>query len=140
MKYFLILLSLNLGVALAEAQKKTASKTEKLKQKASETLEATGEVAQEKKDEFVTKARHELANLDMEITGLRAKASQMNDEAHEDLTLRLSQLEEKRKKVAEDLDGLSKSSGRAWGRMKSGFENAWQELKTAVNKASHEFR
>lgn len=127
-------------VVFSVVQFSQASKEgEKVKTKASETVDASKEYASTKKKEFETKLKTELADLNQNIDELKVKAQSSGKEAKAGFQEQIDGLEKKRKDVAAKLDKLTKSSGKAWDRMKEGVEAAWTDLKSAYSKASDSF-
>jgi hypothetical protein len=132
MKYLILVFAL--GVCFAQ------TKGEKVKQKVSETVDATKDFSQEKKDQFISKVRGEMAEVDQQIHSLGERAQTATGDAKAKITEQVNQLEVKRKDLKLRLEELSHSSGKAWNQMKLGFENAWNELKVSIKKATHELR
>ena len=51
----------------------------------------------------------------------------------------MNTIDEKRKKLREDLDRMDADSGDAWQKMKTGIDAAWDDLKKATDEAAKEF-
>lgn len=120
-----------------------AASSDKVKQKASETVDATSEyasaTAKETKEEFQIRMNKNLAVLDQKIENLKGEVSSATAETRKDLSAQLAKLEKQRASVSQQLSDASKTSGRAWDKMKSGLERAWGELKTGYRNAKAEY-
>lgn len=129
------------GLAVfAAVQMSMASKEgEKVKTKASETVEATQDYAAAKKKEYETKLRAELDELSEKIRKLRSKAEAHGKEAKTGAREQLAELENKRTEASAKLEKLTTSTGKAWDTLKGGVEDAWKDLKSSYKKAAAQF-
>jgi flagellar motility protein MotE (MotC chaperone) len=128
-------LLVGLGALLSKAD---ASSGEKVKQKATETVEAASELAKETKQDFQKRMEKNLAEIEANISDLRAQASKTTAESRKKIDKELKELEAKRAEFRSQLDKVEESSGRAWTKFRGGVEKAWSDLKTAYSDAKDE--
>ena len=112
-----------------------AADTSKVKEKASETTEAVGELAKETRDDFKKSVESDLAKLKTEIDILKNKASKASGAAQDSLDRQIADLDVKREKLKKRLNETSKATGAAWTEMKTGISKALDELKVGFGKA-----
>lgn len=136
----LVLLVLFSILAINALQAEDSSKATKVKQKASETVDATKEYASEKKEQFQSRMKKDLENFDAEIERLKEKSKSAVGSAKQEIEDQLRKVEAQRVTVAEKMGELSRSSGDAWKDVKKGVESAYSEMKNAFKKASSHFK
>ena len=112
-----------------------AASTEKIKEKASETADATADYAHQTKEEFRKSMEKQLALLKEQISKLQTKASQATGSAKGQLDKQLQDLEVKRGNVNHELDSASKKTGKAWEEMRTALVKAMDDIETGFKKA-----
>jgi hypothetical protein len=112
--------------ALSFAQGKTTAAD--VKQKAGETVDTTKRYANEKKEDFEARIDAQLSTLSADVTSLKDRAKNSADATVKDL-------EARQKKADDKAAELKKAGGNAWSSLKSGVENAVDDLQKGVEKA-----
>ena len=125
MKLLVILLSALL------TQNVFATSATDVKEKAGETADAAANYTKEQKDAFVKEMEENLATLKTKIKDMKAKAGKSKDES-------VVKLEKEQKDLEHDIAAMKKTSGKAWGKLKTGVSKAWSEIKTSLGEAKDE--
>jgi F0F1-type ATP synthase membrane subunit b/b' len=89
--------------------------------------------------EFKKDMEDELAKIRKQIGELETQVGEASGKAKTELNKQLDSLEKRRMILSRRLDAASKTSGRAWDKMKIGLEKAMVELKMAYGAAKKEF-
>lgn len=86
----------------------------------------------------------QISKLDAELDDLRAtaadKMADLSDEARAQLAETMILLERKREEVGKKLAAAGDASSAAWDEVETGFENAWEELQSAIQQAESDVR
>ena len=112
--------------AVSFAQAKTTAAD--VKKQAGETVDTTKRYANEKKEEFE-------ARIDAKLTALDADVTAVKDQAKSDADATVKDLEARQKKADAKAAELKKAGSKAWASLKSGVENAVDDLEKGVEKA-----
>ena len=88
---------------------------------------------------YAKKIEARLEELDAEIDLMKAKAKGASAEAQLEYTRYLSEMREKRKEAGRKLEQLRAAGDNALADIQAGMENAWKELKGAVDQAKSRF-
>ncbi|NLX05905.1 MAG: hypothetical protein GXY33_12265 [Phycisphaerae bacterium] len=94
----------------------------------------------ESKDAYQEKMEAELKTLDGRIRELEGKAQEAEADRKIEYRHKVEDLKTKRGEARARLDQLKRSGGDAWKDMRSGFEHAYNDLRTAVTNAVSRFR
>lgn len=109
----------------------------------SETVEAIRDFSAERRVDAVANARRAADDLDRQMERLQAQTdaqwSRMNDAARARSQATMADLRKRRNALAEWYGGLRHSSASAWGEMRTGFADSFQQLAEAMRKARAEF-
>jgi len=89
---------------------------------------------------YAKKVEARLEELDAQIDVMKAKAKGAEAEAQLEYTRHLSELREKRKEAGRKLNELRAAGDDAMDDLQAGMENAWKELKSAVDQAKTRFK
>ena len=89
----------------------------------------------DKRNEYMERTKENLDVMNAKIAELEAIASKKTGEARRDLSERLDEIRQSREKAEKRLAEL-----RAWDDVKHGFEDAWQSLSRAVDRATDRFQ
>ena len=116
----------------------TVSK-EKVKQEVKEAYSATKSYTQEQMHAFQEATGTQLAEYEKEIDQLQAKAEKLEGDAKAEVDQQLAELRQKREAISEKIKALGTSGKNAWEEMKSGIDEAMQDLSRAFKKAAAEF-
>jgi hypothetical protein len=119
-----------LGCSAYAGDKKTTAGD--VKKEASETLDATKRLANEKKEDFEARMKARLDELKTETGKLREKAKQGGETAKKEVGDKLEELEKKEKAADERLGELRKSTKDAWKSLKGGVESAVDDLERGL--------
>lgn len=90
--------------------------------------------------ELRQQVKTKLAEMDVEIDRMKAKAAEMSGEAKVRMDEKLKDLSAERAKVEAKLEELGSASGKAWTEVKSGLDQSWTNMKSSFQKATDEFR
>jgi hypothetical protein len=116
---------------------------QEIQQKAAETTNAIKSYTVEKRDEAAKKVEAKLNSLDVRIEALEARIDmnwdKMDKVARERARSTLTALHKQRIRVAEWYGSLKNSSIEAWERMKNGFSDAYNSLRSSWEKAEKEY-
>jgi hypothetical protein len=91
------------------------------------------------KEDFETRLKAGLADMETEIERLHDKGRALKDEAKTRWNEKMADLEAKQKVAREKLDELGKSTGEAWGHLEKGAQSAWDDVRKAFQEAAKEF-
>ncbi len=91
------------------------------------------------KDEYAEKLKAQLSEWNIEIEKLQARAKEAYVDASVSIENHIEILREKRDNAQEKLEEIYKTGGTSWEHLKKGAENAWKELRDALEKAKSEF-
>jgi len=91
-------------------------------------------------DAYAKKIESRLEELDAEIDLMKAKAKGAEADAQLEITRHLSDLREKRKEAGSKLTELREARDDALADLQAGMENAWKDLKSAVDQARERFK
>lgn len=141
-------LTLALLAALVACSDRSAEERElsarDVKDKLVDATEAAGAYAAQTRDEYVRKAKEELAALDARIQAVASRAAAAKEQAKGELALQsdeaLAKLRTQREALSQRLAALETSSGEAWRDMRAGLDNALTELKKSAESAAERFR
>ncbi|CAN5530788.1 hypothetical protein BH10BDE1_BH10BDE1_17590 [soil metagenome] len=136
MIFALVFVSSLVTAALSPALGKTSA--DKVKKETVEAVDAAGAYAGERKEEFTTRMKTNIDEMDREIQALKTESAQKSVEAREATKTKIRELQVKRDELGKKYDALEKSTGKAWTRMKSGMEKAWGDVRSAYNDAKTE--
>jgi TolA-binding protein len=137
MRLFLIAASV---ASLLTSFSASAASTEEVREKASETADATGKWAKETKTEFQQDIQKHLSDLQFQIEDLKKQAAQETGHAQDQINQHLKKLESKRLKLAEQMKKAEQTSGRAWDQFKSGVSQAMTDLQNGFAQAKKEIQ
>lgn len=102
-------------------------------------VETAAKSATQAKDDFKTRLKSGLADMDTGIAKLREKGLALKDEAKTRWNEKMADLKAKQEAARKKLDELGTSTGEAWERLEQGAQSAWDELQQAFQEASKEF-
>ena len=89
---------------------------------------------------YAKKVEARLEELDAEIGLMKAKAKGAEADAQLEYTRHLSELRKKREEAGRKLNELREAGDDAMDDLQAGMENAWKELKNAVDQAKTRFQ
>jgi hypothetical protein len=94
----------------------------------------------EEKKEYQRTAEIKLGELDAKIDGLTAKAKGLEAKAREKFYKRIGKLQSQKVSVEQKLKELKNESGEAWDDIKTGVENAIEDLDEGFRTAAARFK
>ena len=119
------------------------SSMQAVKKEVSEAADAIERYSADQRDQALDKARTVMVSLDGKIDRLRSsikhKWDHMDQSARRKADETLHELQKQRQHVADSYTALKDSSTGAWGQMKKGFADSYDDLEHAWQKASNEF-
>ncbi|MCE9567946.1 MAG: hypothetical protein K8U57_38590 [Planctomycetes bacterium] len=107
------------------------STTSDAKEKIRDAVDATGEAAKAKKDEFVRDFQKGLDVLDMKLQALEQRAAEAKGDTKTELDEKVKVAKAKRDVAAKKLSELKEASHDRWEKVKDGVGNAFDDLKKA---------
>lgn len=114
--------------------------TDEVKQEVREAVDAVGDLAKQKRDEFAASMRDTIADIDTKLEALRAESAEAGEEAQAKLKEQMEKLGEQRDALQSKLDEFQEASGDAWENLKQGFENAATDLNNAIKSAADSYK
>lgn len=115
------------------------AKADRLKQELDQKVEAIRTYSAERREEAVANAKRAADDLDRQIQTLQQHMDQrwgrMSEMARSRAQATMADLQEQRNALAEWMGGLRHGSTAAWGEVRSGFVESYQELADALRKA-----
>jgi len=121
-----------------ESKPATVSK-EDVKKEAKEAYDAAKAYTQEQMQAFRKQMEIKLNEFGEKIDQLQAKTEKLGEDGKAKAQQQLTALRQKRDEVSEKLKELGSSSGNAWDQLKSGIDEAMEDLGNAYKKAAAEF-
>jgi TolA-binding protein len=103
-------------------------------------VEQTTQASAAEREAYQEEMQQHLDDLNEEMARWREKLDKAAATAKEEMRVQLKNLEKQREAAAERLRELGKSSGPAWAEMNEGFRRAYEDLKSAAQKAREKFR
>ena len=91
------------------------------------------------KEDFETRFKNGLTEMEVEIARLHEKGLALKDEASTRWNEKIADLKAKQKVAREKLDELRTATGEAWGHVEKGAQSAWDDLRKALDEAVKEF-
>ena len=93
----------------------------------------------EEKKAYQKTMEKKMAELGAKIDKLQGKAEKAGGDAKTELNQQIKALKEKRETAKKKMAELNSSKTEAWKTLKSGVQSAWDELGSAVDKATSKF-
>jgi len=94
----------------------------------------------ETKEAYRDKLEAQLEEWRTKIAQLKAQADKKEAETKIEYSKEIEELNRKKEAVQNKLKDLTNASGEAWGDIKSGFENAVEDLKASLEKAISKYK
>ncbi len=92
------------------------------------------------RNEFISRMKDRLDDLDREIEDLKADANKLDAQARKEYEDRLHDLREKRREAKRRLDDLRSASEEKWQQLKDEAEHAWKALGNSFNYFKSHFK
>jgi TolA-binding protein len=102
--------------------------------------DTAGEYASDQVRQYADTLNDKLQEFDTQLQSLQQQGEQLAGEAQKQWQQQMQNLQQKRQQVAGDLQRLKDASGDAWLDVKSGLDDAWQDLQGAASKAAERFK
>lgn len=80
------------------------------------------------RNEFISKMKERLDQLDDEIESMKSKGEEMEADARKEYENRLHDLREKRREAKRTIDDLRSASEERWQQVKDEAEHSWKAL------------
>ena len=110
----------------------SAESVEKLKKDAQYAVTTTTTYLNREKEQLQKSLSDKLADLDKQLSGLKAKSGPVSDRARSEWTNALAQIQQKKEVAAKKLEQLKNSSAGKWQDFKAAAESAFADLESAV--------
>lgn len=95
--------------------------------------------AAQAKEQFETRLKASLTEMEEEIEELREKGHALKDEAKTRWNEKMADLEAKQKVARDKLDEVRKSTTEAWTHVEKGAQAAWEDVRKSLQEAAKEF-
>lgn len=119
---------------------KTDVSVEDVKKESKEAIQTTAAYAGQQKEQYMSEAETRFNELRQKIDDLAAKGESLKEEAKADIKKQMGELQEKQADVLERIEEMKSASGEAWKDVATGFEEAFEDLEKAYQKALSRFR
>lgn len=140
--YFLSTLLLGLSVVSSSAVADDAARKD-VSKKVEAAAEAIKNYTVAQKDEALKSAKATLEDLDARIVQMEDRLdkqwSQMDNAARDTARASIRNLREQRTEVADWYGQLKQSSAAAWDRVRRGFSDSYEALRTSIEKVQKQF-
>ena len=113
--------------------------TEDVRRDTEKAVDTATKAAAQAKEDFETRLKASLADMDTGIAKLAEKGRDLKDEAKTRWNEKMENLKAKQEAARKKLDELGTSTGAAWVRLEKGAQSAWDDLQKAFKEASKEF-
>jgi ABC-type uncharacterized transport system auxiliary subunit len=101
------------------------------------SLAAAVDYSYERKDEFVAKARADLAALDTRIKDLSDKATNADETAKASIQTKLQNLRDQRAVLQQKFASVKDATAADWEGVKTNFQSTWEDVKDSFRDAWH---
>lgn len=88
----------------------------------------------EKRELYLEKINAQIEQYGAKLSGMRAKAAEVNADMKLEYLSQVEKLEGKRDGLKEKYEQLKESSESTWESLKEGTESAWNDLKESIAK------
>ena len=92
------------------------------------------------RNEFISKMRDRLDQLDNEIETMKSRGEKMDAEARKEFENQLHDLREKRRVAKRKIDDLRSASEEKWQQVKDEAEHTWKALGNSFNYFKSHFK
>lgn len=92
------------------------------------------------RNEFISRIKTRLDDLDREIEDLKAKAERFEAESRKEYENRLHDLRSRRRELDRKLDDLRSAGEEKWQQLKDETEHAWKALGNSFNYFKSHFK
>ena len=113
--------------------------TEDVRHDAEKAVDTSAHAAAQVKEDFETRLKASLAEMDEEMDRLHEKGRALKDEAKTRWTEKMADLEAKQQAARDKLGEVRKSTGEAWEHLEKGAQSAWDDVRKAFQDAAKEF-
>lgn len=108
---------------------------DEVQEKATGAMQAAGQYAGQKRDEFVQATQQKLDALDRDLSDLKAEAKQKGKQLSDSVQKKLSSLDDERAKLDEKLDDVRNAGKDTWQSLKSGMADAIKKVQASLEDA-----
>jgi hypothetical protein len=113
----------------------SAEGVERFKKSAQDSVATTTDYLNREKEQLQKSLSDKLADLDKQLSGLKAKSGPVSDRARSEWTNALAQIQQRKEVAAKKLEQLKNSSADKWQDFKTAAESAFADLDRAVKNA-----
>lgn len=113
--------------------------TEDVRHDAEKAVDTSAYAAAQAKEEFESRLKASLAEMEEEIDRLHEKGHALKDEAKARWTEKIADLEAKLQVARDKLGEVRQSTGEAWEHLEKGAQSAWDDVRKAFQEAAEEF-
>ena len=111
-----------------------------VKKESKEALNTAVAYTEQKKEAYQKEIEAELKAYDQKLDKLKAGAMGLKDDAKAEYNQQIDMLEQKIKSASEKFNALKSASGEAWDDVKSGMDKAGNELRDAYDNVIARFQ
>jgi chromosome segregation ATPase len=113
--------------------------TEDVRHDTEKAVETATRAAAQAKEDFESRLKASLAEMEEKTERLHEKGRALKDEAKARWNEKMAELEAKQQVARDKLDELRTSTGEAWGHVEKGAQEAWDDVRKAFQEAAKEF-
>ena len=113
--------------------------TEDVRHDAEKAVDTSAYAAAQAKEEFESRLKASLAEMEEKIDRLHEKGHALKAEVKARWTERIADLEAKLQVARDKLGEVRQSTGEAWEHLEKGAQSAWDDVRKAFQEAAEEF-
>jgi hypothetical protein len=113
--------------------------TEDVRRDTEKAVDTATRAAAQAKEDFETRLKAGLAEMEEKIERLREKGDALKDEAKTRWREKMADLEAKQRVARDKLEEVRESTTEAWGHVEKGAQAAWENVRKALQEAAEEF-
>ena len=113
---------------------------DKVVEESREAAAALREWSAESRDDYVAKAKAQLAEVDRRLEVLNQRAAELSEQSRAEVEREIAELKERRSSFRAKLDDVATASEDAWQEVAKGASDAWSDLRAGFQRAAEKFQ
>ena len=122
-----------------KVEEETAVTSGDVKKEMGEAVSKTVEFSRQEMDEYRDRVQAKIAELEKDIAALKAKVEKKSADVNADMREAIENLEDKTDTLKGKAKKLKTAGAEAWGELKSGIDDAIEDLERAYEQAQDKF-